>query len=77
MRYFVNFCNNKQIFAKVLKKSADIEIVRRLTERSTDMYMWPGCYSFRDEVGMFALWIKEQIEAIVLKVYELDRMLNS
>ncbi len=41
------------------------------------MYMWPGCYSFREEIGMFALWFKEQMEAIVLKVYELDRMLNS
>jgi hypothetical protein len=41
------------------------------------MYMWPGCYSFREQVGMFALWFKEQLDTIVLKVYELDRMINS
>ena len=26
--------------------------------------MWPGCYSFRDEIKLFALWLKEQTEAL-------------
>ncbi len=38
--------------------------------------MWPGCYSFKDEIGVLALWCKEQIEAFVLKIYEIDRLLN-
>ena len=39
--------------------------------------MWPGCYSFKDEIKLFALWFKEQTEALVFKIYEIDRMLNS
>lgn len=38
--------------------------------------MWPGCYSFREEIGLFAMWLKEQMEAIVLKIYEIDRLIN-
>ena len=38
--------------------------------------MWPGCYCFRDELKMFALWLKEQTEALVLKIYEIDRLMN-
>ena len=38
--------------------------------------MWPGCYSFRDEVGIFLAWVKEQVDSLILKVYELDRMLG-
>lgn len=39
--------------------------------------MLPGCYSFMDELKLFAEWFKEQTEALVLKIYELDRMLHS
>ena len=39
--------------------------------------LWPGCYSFRDEIKLFLLWFKDQSEALILKVYELDRMLNT
>lgn len=39
--------------------------------------MWPGCYSFADELKLFAMWFKEQTEALILKIYELDRMLHS
>ena len=39
--------------------------------------MWPGCYSFRDELKLFAQWFKEQTDSLILKIYELDRMLNS
>ena len=38
--------------------------------------MWPGCYSFRNELGLFALWLKDQVECFILKVYELERMIN-
>ena len=36
--------------------------------------MWPGCYSFREELGLFAMWLKEQVDSLLLKIYELDRM---
>ena len=39
--------------------------------------MWPGCYSFRDEIKLFILWFKEQSELLMLKIYELDRLLNT
>lgn len=38
--------------------------------------MWPGCYSFRDELKVLALWFKEQVDSIIAKIYELDRMIN-
>ena len=38
--------------------------------------MWPGCYSFRDEIKLFAMWLKEQADSLMLKVYELDRLFN-
>ena len=38
--------------------------------------MWPGCYSFRDEIKKFALWLKEQLDSLMLKIYEIDRAIN-
>ena len=38
--------------------------------------MWPGCYSFKDEIKLFAMWLKEQSESLMLKIYEFDRKLN-
>ena len=38
--------------------------------------MWPGCYSFRDEIKMFALWLKEQLDSLMLKICEIDRAMN-
>lgn len=38
--------------------------------------MWPGCYSFRDELKLFALWFREQLDSFILKVYEVERLLN-
>ena len=38
--------------------------------------MWPGCYSFTDEIKLFLLWFKEQSEALILKICEIDRMMN-
>ena len=39
--------------------------------------MWPGCYSFRDELGLLLAWVKDQAEVILLKIYEIDRLLNT
>lgn len=67
---------------KVLKKNAVIHYVGKRQSSNTqkgelDMYaMWPGCYSFRDEIKIFALWLKEQMETLILKIYEFDRLIN-
>jgi arginyl-tRNA synthetase len=39
--------------------------------------MWPGCYSFRDEIKMFLVWFKDQTEALILKVYEFTDVVSS
>ena len=36
--------------------------------------MWPGCYSFKDELEVFALWFKEQVDSLILKIHEIDRL---
>ena len=38
--------------------------------------IWPGCYSFRDEIKMLLTWFKEQIDLLILRIYEIDRLLN-
>jgi hypothetical protein len=38
--------------------------------------MWPGCYCFNGEVKMFLVWLREQADALILKIYDLDRMLH-
>ena len=38
---------------------------------------WPGAYSFKDEVKLFVLWFKEQMETILFKIYEAERTLNT
>ena len=73
--WFVNICNNITQNIKDLQKNAVNKNVRLI--RSIDMYtMWPGCYSFRDELKLFAMWFKEQSESLILKIYEIDRLLN-
>ncbi len=79
-RRIVKNCYNLSKKAKVFKKYADIYFVRKKKVHRKEYFMygmWPGCYSFREELSLFALWLKEQTEAFVLKIYELDRMINS
>ena len=40
--------------------------------------MWPGCYSFRDEIKikLFLTWFKEQVDSLIFKIYEIDRLTN-
>ena len=38
--------------------------------------IWPGCYSFRDEIKLFLVWFKDQVDTLILKVYEVDRLIN-
>ena len=38
--------------------------------------MWPGCYSFRDEIKLFVMWFKEQADSLLFKIGEIDRLLN-
>lgn len=39
--------------------------------------IWPGCYSFNDQTKMFLTWLKDQIDSLIFKVHEIDRILNS
>lgn len=75
----VNFCKDLSKNIKVFFKNAVIHDVRLIKQEGVyNMFiMWPGCYSFRDEIKMIILWFKEQTEALVLKIYEIDRILNS
>jgi hypothetical protein len=59
-----------------LKKYAVIETVRVVLGVKNMYSMLPGCYSFKDELKIFLLWFKEQTDALILKIYELERMLN-
>ncbi len=79
IRSFVKICNNFNKKPKVLKKYADRHVVDKLKIQGVIiMYsMWPGCYSFREELQLFLLWFKEQADSLILKVYELDRMLST
>jgi hypothetical protein len=38
--------------------------------------IWPGCYSFRNEIQMLLTWFKEQTDALIFKIYEIDRLMN-
>ncbi len=56
----------------------NLKVVQSKTLKGVfNMYaMWPGCYSFRDEIKIMALWMKEWLDSLILKIYELDRMLH-
>ena len=41
------------------------------------MYLLPGCYSFRDEIRMCTLWLREQVERVLYKFCELERLLKT
>lgn len=34
---------------------------------------WPGAYSFKEEIGLFLEYIREQIDLILKKIDETDR----
>lgn len=38
--------------------------------------MWPGCYSFRDEIKILALMLKDWLNSLILKIYEIDSKLH-
>ena len=38
---------------------------------------WPGCYSFRDEIKILLLYLKEFTDSLILKIYEIERLMNS
>lgn len=35
--------------------------------------VWPGAYSFKDEIGMFMTFIKEQVDDLLKKIEETER----
>ena len=72
---YVNKCNIFLFFIKVFEKFDVKHDVRLIS--SIKMYnMWPGCYSFRDEIKLFLTWFKDQVESLIFKIYELERLMN-
>ncbi len=40
-------------------------------------FVWPGAYSFQQELKLFVTWFKEQADLILLKILETERLLDS
>ena len=62
---------------KFLLKMADTYIVDRLVQKKeiTKMYgyiAWPGVYSFKEELGLFLEYCKEQIDDVMKKIEETE-----
>ena len=38
--------------------------------------MWPGAYSFKEEIGLFMTFLKEQIDEILTKIEEAEKALE-
>lgn len=34
--------------------------------------LWPGAYSFKDEIGLFMKYLKEQIDELMKKIEEAE-----
>ena len=38
--------------------------------------IWPGAYSFKQEIKLFIEWFKDQIDIILYKIEETERKLG-
>lgn len=38
--------------------------------------VWPGAYSFKEEIGLFLAYIKEQVDALVEKIEQTEKALE-
>ena len=38
--------------------------------------IWPGAYSFKQEIKLFIEWFKDQIDTILYKINETERKLG-
>lgn len=38
--------------------------------------VWPGAYSFKEEINLFVLYIKEQIDDLINKIEETEKAIN-
>ena len=38
-------------------------------------YAWPGAYSFKSEIKMFATWFKGQVDGLLKKIEDTEKML--
>ncbi len=39
-------------------------------------WVWPGAYSFKNEVKLFTAWIKNQVDIILKKIEETEKKLG-
>lgn len=38
-------------------------------------WVWPGAYSFKNEIKLFSSWFKEQLDIIIKKIDETEKKL--
>lgn len=38
--------------------------------------VWPGAYSFKEEIGLFMVFIKEQVDDLIKKIEETEKAIN-
>ena len=39
--------------------------------------VWPGAYSFKEEIRLFVLYFKEQLDDLINKIEETEKALNN
>lgn len=38
--------------------------------------IWPGAYSFKEEIGLFMTYIKEQVDDLLKKIEETEKVVE-
>lgn len=41
-----------------------------------ESYVWPGAYSFKNEIKLFVNWFKEQVDCVLKKIEETEEKLR-
>lgn len=39
--------------------------------------VWPGAYSFKEEISLFILYFKEQLDDLINKIEETEKAINN
>ena len=39
--------------------------------------VWPGAYSFKEEISLFVLYFKEQLDDLINQIEETEKALNN
>ena len=76
--FFIRILHKLTNLPKVHKKIADNNIYRSKRKVNFMYYnwVWPGAYSFKNEVKLFTAWLKNQVDIILKKIEETERKLG-